>query len=442
VYRRLFPVASKRAAALGVLAAGSCVAACEEPRASHRTAKLHEAVVGGERSPLGGIEDAVLLLRTELDGSEVICSASLVAPNLALTARHCVSYLGLGIFSCTDQGELQSLDDGAGELGAHLEAASIEFYSGTTPRTDPIAYGKQILSTLSATICTNDLAYVVLDRSVDLPVLPMRLDGQAERGEFVTLVGYGLDDAMSQSGRLDYETQPRTRNADLVIADVGPLENGGVSTVPPRSLLVEGPAGCLGDSGGPLLARETGAVLGVYSLLGGESCLQPDARHLFTHVPFFPLLRDQAFEAAGAEPTPEPRVEPSADAGAAGDGNGSGDGPSAAGANASGGDTGGPAGGGEGGAGPDAEPGVGGTLAKGGAASGATGGDTGTSTAAAGVADEPPRVTSPRTPKDHGCTVASRPATNDSLGALLVALATCIGCGARRASRRRGALPS
>lgn len=418
-----------------MLVAGLWVVACEAPHPSDRPAALIETVVHGELSPAGGLEDAVLLLRTSIDGDELICSASLVAPNLALTARHCVSYLGLGVFSCTDQGELVSTDSGAGELGLHLEASSIEFYSGATPRTKPVAYGKEIFSTLSPTICMNDIAFVELDRSVVLPVLPLRLKGEAEQGEFVTLVGYGLDDAMSQTGRLDYETQPRTHNADLVVAEVGPWESGDeVSTVPPRSLLVEGPAGCLGDSGGPLLARETGAVLGVYSLLGGESCLQPDARHLFTQVPMFPLLADQAFEAAGGEPTPEPSVEPSADGGAAGEESGTGNGSSSAGASASGGDTGAPAAGNEGGAGATTEPGAG---TKGGAANSAAGG--GTSTATAGAPDEPPRMTPPRTPKDHGCTLAMRPGSDPSRFALLIALAACLGRSARRGTRRNGA---
>jgi hypothetical protein len=416
-----------------VLAAGLGLAACDGPRPAARQAALRESVVRGELSPEGGLEDAVLLLRTELDGDELICSASLVAPNLALTARHCVSYLGRGIFSCTAQGELVSLDDGAGELGTHLDAGSIEFYAGETPRSKPIAYGQAIVSTLSATICTNDLAFVVLDRSVDLPVLPLRLQGRAKRGELVTLVGYGLDDAMSQTGRLDYETQPRTRNAELVIADLGPLETGQqISTVPPRSLLVEGPAGCLGDSGGPLLARETGAALGVYSLLGGESCLEPQARHLFTHVPLFPLLTEQAFEAAGSEPLPEPSADPS------GEGGGAGDGPlSSGGTSAAAGETGDASLGGDGGA-PFTEPGAGGTSATGGTMS-AGGGDAGLNGGAAGVADVPERLMPQHGPRDGGCALASHPRRGEAPAVLLFALAAWLAGGARRAVRRRGA---
>ncbi len=261
-------------------------------------------VVGGEASPAGGLEDAVLLMRTIVDNGEIVCTASLVAPNLVITARHCVSYLEPGNFSCTPQGGLVSADPGAGILGMHFDASGLEFYDGKTPRQDPIAHGAQILSTLSDTICTNDLAFVVLDRDVALPVLPLREHGRALPGEAVTLVGYGFDDAMSTGDVLDVTTQPRTHNDRLTIADVGPASDD-VGSAPPRTIVVQGPSGCIGDSGGPLIARSTGAVLGIYSLLDASTCLALNAKNLFTHVPDFGVLANDAFTAAGAKPTPE-----------------------------------------------------------------------------------------------------------------------------------------
>jgi len=265
----------------------------------------HAAVVGGEVSPSGGIEDGVLLMRTVVDEGEIVCTASLVAKNLAITARHCVAHLVPGNFSCTGQGELVSQDPGAGTLTTHFDAAGFAFYDVKTPRTAPVAQGLQILSTYSDSICVNDLAFVVLDRDVELPVLPMREHGRATFGEAVTLVGYGFDDAMSTGNALDYTTQPRTHNAQLTVADVGSATDDGVSSAPPRTVVVDGPAGCIGDSGGPLIATVTGAVLGVYSLLDGTTCLAPNAQNFFTHVPDFGALADQAFAAANAKPTPE-----------------------------------------------------------------------------------------------------------------------------------------
>jgi trypsin len=268
---------------------------------------VQSAIVGGEPSPAGGAEDAVLLLRTVVDGQEVLCTASLVAPNLVLTARHCVAHLEDGQFNCSVKGELFDNPTGAGRLGLDLPADTLELYGGAPPRTKPVAHGLTVVSTLSSTICVNDIAFVVLDQAVALPVLPLRIHGRAAVGEAVTLVGYGLtaDDA----GAISVSTQPRWRKAGLSIADVGPDSlDQGVTTVPPRALLLEGPSGCSGDSGGPLLAASSNAVLGVYSLLNGVSCADTRTRHLLVHVPAFQALTEQAFAAAGAQPVPEPEI--------------------------------------------------------------------------------------------------------------------------------------
>src|SRR5687767_8137560 len=85
------------------------------------------AIIDGEAS--GSDDDGVLMIRAVLeDQREVICTASLVAPNLLLTARHCVSYLTEGLFSCSVEGDLVNGGDGAGELGLHIPAESIEVY--------------------------------------------------------------------------------------------------------------------------------------------------------------------------------------------------------------------------------------------------------------------------------------------------------------------------
>jgi hypothetical protein len=281
-------------------------AACSAQPSVERTFDERAPVVEGEPSE-AGIEDAVLLLRTVVDRRELVCSASLVAPNLAMTARHCVSHVVEGLFSCTVSGELVEGETGSGRLGNHLPAEGIEFFGGPLPHDEPLARGQEVISTLSETVCLNDLAFVVLDRPIELPVLPLRLEGRARTGELAILVGYGLDETQSENQPFDVTTQGRTRKADLPIRDVGPDSiDDGVTIVPPRTIVLEGPSGCVGDSGGPLMAERTNAVLGVYSLLGAESCLATDARHLFTHVPPFQALIEEAFLAAGAEPTLEP----------------------------------------------------------------------------------------------------------------------------------------
>jgi len=299
---------------LALLTLVACVGSCADQAPTEGVVEQRAAIVGGELS--GAEQDGVVLLRGLLDdGSELVCTASLVGPNLVLTARHCVSYLSEGQFSCSVRGEVTDNPDGGGQLGLHLPAERLEIYGGKTPRKTPLARGLQVISTLSPTICKNDVAFVVLDRQVDLPIVPMRLGRPAQVHEASVLVGYGLD--ATQTG-IDYLTQPRRQKRELEIAAVGPDSLAdGVTTVPPRALILNGPSGCIGDSGGPLLAASTGAVLGVYSLQDGNSCTDPKLRHQMVHVPPFGTLIDEAFSAAGCLPTPEPDA---ASAGAGGDG--------------------------------------------------------------------------------------------------------------------------
>jgi hypothetical protein len=278
---------------------------------------VRQGIVAGE--PSGKAQDGVLLLRGLLDdGSEFVCSASLVAPNLLVTAQHCVSYLTQGLFSCSTRGELIESEAGAGILGLSLPPERLEVYGGKTPRKTPLAHGASIISTHSRNICQNDLAFVVLDTSLTLPVIPLRIGRPAELNEPGVLVGYGM---VAGQHSIDFRTQARAQKPNQVIVGVGPdsVEDG-VLTIPPRTLRLEGPSGCIGDSGGPLLAQSSGALLGVYSLQIGDDCAAARVRHQLVHVPPFQLLIEEAFAAAGAQPLLEATDEPpSGSAGASGD---------------------------------------------------------------------------------------------------------------------------
>jgi hypothetical protein len=191
---------------------------CSQAR-SVATAELNVAIVGGEPSPAA--DDGVVLLRARLeDNAENVCSASLVAPNLLLTARHCVSLLVEGQFDCSVRGEVFDNPTGGGTLGLHLPAESLEVYGGKLPRAAPLALGQQVISTLSQTICVNDLAFVVLDRSLNLPILPLRLGRGAELNEPGDLIGYGLD---GKQVAIDVRSQPRQRTSGSGSSGLAPI---------------------------------------------------------------------------------------------------------------------------------------------------------------------------------------------------------------------------
>ena len=290
---------------LGLLLVGGISACRGETPAEARSVRTRtEPIVFGRPSPPGTREDAVLMLRVPFEDAELSCSAALVAKNLVLTVRHCVSYSTEGGAACTLRGELLDDGSGGGHLGLHVPSEDLEFYSGDGDARRLVARGARTLSTVSETICIDDLAFVVLDRDLDLPILPMRTSARARLGEAVTLVGYGLDENMGFDTELD--DLVRRAKDDLEILDVGPSSVDEVTSAPPRSILVRAPAGCVGDSGGPLIATASGAILGAYSVLIGESCTSTAALNLFPHVPDYQVLLADAFEAAGATPLPEP----------------------------------------------------------------------------------------------------------------------------------------
>ncbi len=277
-----------------------CATACSNAPPGEASGARIQSIVAGE--PSGADQDGVVLLRAAQ--SKILCTASLVGPNLLVTARHCVALLSDGEFSCSTSGELIENPTGGGQLGLTVPPADLEVYAGEPPRQSPLAHGQQVVSTLSPTVCKDDLAFVVLDTALDLPVLPIRLGRPAQVHEPAVLVGYGTG---AERELIDYATQPRRQKRGVDVIEVGPALDDGATTVP-RALISEGPSGCVGDSGGPLLAASSGALLGVYSLERGDSCSAPTVRNQLVHVPAFETLIDEAFAAAGSEPVPEPTL--------------------------------------------------------------------------------------------------------------------------------------
>lgn len=305
----------RRWLAAGML--GGCALGCGSTTPGERRESRVERIVAGE--PSGAEQDGVVLLRAVLeDDSAILCSASLVGPNLILTAAHCVTYITEGDFSCSVRGELIQNATGGGRLGLQVAAGSLEVYAGKTPRRAPVARGLQVISTLPTDVCQDDLAFVVLDTALDLPVVPMRLDRPALPHETAVLVGYGT---AASTDFIDYARQPRQQKRDLEVMAVGPDSiDDGVTDTPPRVLSLDGPSGCVGDSGGPLLAQASGAVLGVYSLAGGGGCSSQAVHSHLVHVPPYHALIAEAFAAADCEPVPEvvPAAGGASDAGGVG----------------------------------------------------------------------------------------------------------------------------
>lgn len=280
---------------LSMVGAAALASACGEglPYSGEEVGQQTLAVAGGtvdEEEQWPG----VVYLRTPMPGSVQLCSGTLVAPNLVVTALHCVAPLGAGDIQCTYKGELMASRAGAGQLGNPVAPEIVEVRMGVqAPASEPAARGVKIYTTNSSDICSNDLALVELDHAFDVPLRPLRLDKVTVRGEPLTIVGYG------DTG--EREMVLRRHRSDVRVLAIGNDTNEGPrASAPPRTFAVE-PSACQGDSGGPALAQAPDFPLaGVNSLVLNE-CGGEGANGVYTRLAPFKNLILNAFAASGNE---------------------------------------------------------------------------------------------------------------------------------------------
>ena len=256
------------------------------------------AIVGSDLSPAS--EDAVVLVRN-VRGD---CTGTLVAPNLVVTARHCVAPGNLTM-RCTERGETLS----GGEPGADYDPAKIAIYTGNTlaraGALDPKAVGKQIVHDGAARLCDHDVAFIVLSNDVAGPVAKVRLTTPPAVGETVRAVGWGLSTSA---------TAPDTRTSRGGVRITGVGANRATTSGPHELTATEGL--CDGDSGGPALSERDGAILGVGTrggsaraaqLTSPEACRGDDIVNVYVSLAAHAKTVQAAFRAAGR---PEPEAPP------------------------------------------------------------------------------------------------------------------------------------
>ena len=178
------------------------------------------------------------VVRVESSRGEM-CSGAVIAPDLVLTAAHCVDESASYRVIVVDRGFRQRA------VRAVAAAMHPAFVHGTTPRTQPGV----------------DLAIIKLEQPLGGDFVPLdpRHASRAARGEPVQIAGFGVEaEGRTKSARVLRQTQ---------VVNLGTLQVANrVMVVVDRERLarVPGAGACRGDSGGPIVRGGPGG----YQLVG------------------------------------------------------------------------------------------------------------------------------------------------------------------------------
>lgn len=254
--------------------------ACVEPAPEAHEIRRNEI--------MGGYEDVASSYTVGLYAAQGyaggICSGTLIAPNLVLTAQHCIAEVTSEYVLC---GETQ--------FGEAMRSTSVRVTAAPRMRNGEFITVNSIhIPGESKDMCGNDIALLVLTQNIGptvaTPIIP-RLDLRPQQGEVYSAIGYGHDG----SGR---RSMVRRRIDNRVVQCDG-------NTCPPytsvqSSEFLGSDGTCQGDSGGTALDAQN-RVFGALSR-GPRGCAGSVYSGVFEWADWMREVGAQAATYGGYEP--------------------------------------------------------------------------------------------------------------------------------------------
>ncbi len=247
---------------------------------SEPTVQTHQAIVHG--APDHGRHPSVVALLVNEGAVSHLCTASVIAPDVLLTARHCVADVRVDRIECPAR---------VSQVGRSFAAASMSVFLGDDARASaPAAYARSVHVPYTDALCDADIALVTLDR--ELPLSPLRLARRHAPTEqqSIVAVGYGKTGNRSSVGVRRFRT-------DVPIVAVTSTE------------ITVGESTCSGDSGGPAIDAQTGEIIGVLSR-GSVDCASDRSLNIYVRVTAFLDLIDRITGLSAPADAPPPYTPP------------------------------------------------------------------------------------------------------------------------------------